>query len=97
MFNSRHFDTLVRHVRFVKKKLCHIYDSSKSQKVHLRLAFEQCVKKGKIDFFLSQGNKQSLLIILPSDLLKKTHWLFRNRRFPTLHPHRNPQLKLNEN
>ena len=51
MFNSRHFDTLVRHVRFVKKKLCHIYDSSKSQKVHLRLACEQCVNKGKIDFF----------------------------------------------
>ena len=97
MFNSRHFDTLVRNVRFVKKTLCHIYDSSKSQKVQLRLAFEQCVKQGKIDFFLSQGNKQSLLIILPSDLLKKTHWLFRNRRFPTLHPHRNPQVKLSEN
>ena len=62
MFYSHHFDTLVRHVRFVKKKLCHIYDSSKSQKVQLRLAFEQCVKK-----------KQKRLFSFPREQAESPH------------------------
>ena len=58
MANFRNFDTLTRHVRFLKKKLGRIYYPSRSSKVACEFVQKTNKKKADNDIFFCSGEKR---------------------------------------